>query len=141
MVTIQNIAGRLVEVRVPANVSEDEMAGVAARIRTVTAGIGGRFVAVIDMRHGRLFSQPVVDAFIHIMTATNPLLERSALVVGDGSAVFNLQMERAIITARNPARRIFHDPRVLEAWLDEVLDATERQRLHQFLAEGATESA
>lgn len=138
---MRRVVGRLVEVRIVSPVHEADMPGVAAQTSAVIGSIDRHFVAVVDLRQARLFAQPVVDAFIQVLGATNPMLERSAFVIGGESAVFGLQIERAIITARNPARRAFRDPRELTTWLDEVLDAPERARLRAFLVEGGDGAA
>lgn len=136
MFSINRHVGRLVEVRIASPVRDDEMATIAAQTFSVIGSIQGHFVAVMDLRQARLFSQQVADSFIHILTDNNPLLERSAFLIGGESAVFSLQVERAIVTARKSVRRAFRDPADLETWVGETLNTVEKERLHQFLEEG-----
>lgn len=136
MFSIENHVGRLVEVRVASPVEEENMPSVARSTRTLLEGLGRKFVAVMDLRQAHVFPRAVSEGFVHVLTDNNPLLERSAFLIGE-SAIFALQVERAIREAGNPRRHAFRKVEDLEAWLDEVLDREEQERLHAFLTVGA----
>lgn len=134
MFTIENHVGRLVEVRIASPVEEHEMPGIAKQTHDVIESMEGAFVAVMDLREAHVFPQTVSDAFVHILSDNNPKLERSAFIIGD-SAIFGMQIERAIRQAGKPTRKAFRTARELEAWLDEMLRPSEQARLSKFLAE------
>lgn len=136
MYNIENRVGRLLEIRIATPVDEGEAAELRGRHQRVLAGIDGQYVSAIDLRHAHVFPSPVTEVFIHIMSATSPRLQRSALLIGP-SATFGLQAERAIKEGGNPARRAFRDPGDLEAWLGEVLTPLEKGRLRLFLTAAA----
>lgn len=110
------------------------MPEVAAATHAVVEKVPMGFVAVMDLRRAHVFPQTVAEGFIHILSDNNPKLGRSAVLINP-SAVFALQVERAIREADNPMRRAFREPAMLEAWLDEALDRVEQKRLHEFLQE------
>jgi len=129
---IEHHVGKLVEVRIASPVREEEMPEVAAATHAVVEKVPKGFVAVMDLRRAHVFPQAVAEGFIHILSDNNPKLGRSAVLIHP-SAVFALQVERAIREADNPMRKAFRDPATLEAWLDEALDRVEQKRLHEFL--------
>lgn len=134
MFSIENKVGRLVEVRIATPVREEEMPGIGKATHDLIASIPDEFVAVMDLRAAHVFPQTVSDAFVEILSDNNPKLQRSAFLIGE-SAIFGLQVERAIRQAGKPTRRAFRDPAEMEAWLDEPLAPAEQRRLHDFLAE------
>lgn len=137
MFTIENNVGRLVEVRIASPVEEHEMPRIAQETHDIIESMEGDFVAVMDLRGAHVFPQAVSDAFVHILSDNNPKLERSAFIIGD-SAIFGMQIERAIRQAGKPSRRAFRQPKELEAWLDELLKPSEQVRLSKFLEEAPT---
>jgi hypothetical protein len=66
---------------------------------------------------------------------TNSRVLRSAALGSPESPSAMLQFLRLVRESDNPDRRMFDDPALMVAWLDEVLDAQERARLRAFLAE------
>ena len=89
-----------------------------------------------DLRETHVFSPEVTERLIHTMRGANPNLERHAML-GNGSALFSLQMARLIREAAADTRRkLFTTMEPLVAWLDELLTLGERARMRQFFADG-----
>lgn len=131
---IEHHVGKLVEVRIATPVRPEEMPEVARQTQAIVEKMPDGFVAVMDLRRAHVFPPEVAAGFIHILSDNNPKLGHSAVLIGH-SAVFALQVERAIREAKNPRRKSFREPEDLEAWLDQDLDSQEQRRLHEFLDE------
>ncbi len=134
MFTSENHVGRLVELRIRSPVTDEEVAELLDTQLEHIRRLEQRFVAVTDLRQAYVFPPHVADGFIALLESANPRLERSGILVSE-SAVFSMQLERALDAAANPHRRAFRSAEELAAWLGEVLSEPERQRLEQFLRE------
>ncbi len=135
MYTVENRVGRLVETRV-VSLTDDEVRMFTEEHRRMGERLR-RFVIVADYRAVKIFPPSVAEALQRLMSGMNPAVERSALLVEAGHATNFMQVERIVRQAAHPERRAFRDPRELTAWLGEKLDADERRRLEQFLAQPA----
>jgi hypothetical protein len=71
---------------------------------------------------------------IALLERGNPRLERSAILLSQEHATFNLQVERVVREAKNSARRTFRDAAAMVAWLGESLTAAERDSVARFLS-------
>ena len=95
---------------------------------------GQRAVACTDVSAANVFAPEVAEGFIRLMQRDNPVVERSAFLIGE-SAMFALQIERMIKQANNPLRRTFRESSMLLGWLGEMLAPPEHERLRRFLAD------
>ena len=129
---IQNIAGRLVEVRVTPPLTLDEIKQFVAEHKATVSRIPDRYVGVVDLHRVSVFPPEVADALIQLLSQMADRVERTAFLIGEG-AVFALQIERVIRSAASPHRKSFREPAPLKEWLGEVLDPGERFRLDRFL--------
>lgn len=125
--------GRLLEVRLVTPVTLEDIDQCQARL------IGlfdqhGEVVLVADYTRATVFSQEVAAKVLDMFKRGKGRVARSAALVSQ-SAVFSLQIERLIAQAGNPARRSFHDPFEMKAFLGTALNHEEHIRLVQFLAE------
>ncbi|MCP4659984.1 MAG: hypothetical protein GY856_31665 [bacterium] len=134
MFTSENHVGRLVELRVRSPVSDDEVLEIRDTQLQHIRRLNEPFVAVTDLRQAYVFPPHIADGFIVLLESANPRLERSGILITE-SAVFSLQLERALDAVANPKRRAFRSARELEVWLGEVLSEPEKERLEQFLNE------
>jgi hypothetical protein len=132
--------GRLIELRVESPVSEEELLQFHDRIAKVIKPIKGQVATCTDLVGATVFLQPVAARWIEIIKQENPIVERNALLVGEG-AVFSMQVERIIRQAGFKNRKTFLAPAALTAWLGEILTVRERTRLEQFLQDGAESRA
>lgn len=130
---VENPAGRLVTFRVVSPVDDANAANAAADLRKHVAAVSGRVVICTDLTDARVFSPGTTEVFVAQMKAGNPKLERSAILLGDNSPTFILQLERMVREAASPDRRTFRKPSELEAWLQPVLTPAEQTALHSFL--------
>jgi len=140
MYTIENRVGRLVELRVEPPVTEEELSQFHATVAKACKPIKGQIVTCTDLVGATVFSQPVAARWIEIIRQESPLVERNAVLVGEG-AVFSMQVERIIRQAGFKNRRAFLSPVALTAWLGEILTVRERARLEQFVQDGAESRA
>jgi hypothetical protein len=140
MYTIENRVGRLIELRVESPVTEEELHRFHDMITKVTKPIKGQLATVTDLAGATVFLHPGAARWIEIIKQENPIVERNALLVGEG-AVFSMQVERIIRQAGFKNRKAFLVPTALVAWLGEILTARERTRLEQFLQDGVDSRA
>jgi hypothetical protein len=131
MISTENRAGRLAEIRIVSPVTLDEVKQLTADLRR-TMMTHGKICIVGDLLRCSVFPQDIYDAFLSLLKVDNPAIERSALLLAD-SAVFTLQLERIVKDAGNPARRTFRDRKALLTWLGEVLRTDERIAAERFL--------
>jgi hypothetical protein len=131
---IQNIAGRLVEVRVTPPLNLDEIKQFVEEHKATVSRIRDRYVGVVDLHRADVFPAEVAAALIQLLSQMADRVERTAFLIGE-SAVFALQIERVIRNAASPHRKSFREPEPLKEWLGEVLNPSERFRLDGFLTE------
>ena len=140
MYTIENRVGRFVELRVEAPVTEEELAKFHETLAKVCKPIKGQIALCTDLAGATVFLQPVAARWIEIIKQESPIVERNAILVGEG-AVFSMQVERIIRQAGFKNRKAFFTAPTLTAWLAEILTARERTRLEQFLEDGVKSRA
>jgi hypothetical protein len=127
--------GRLVAIRTGRIATVADVEGVQANIlRAMGPASATDRVICTDCRATAPLSPGVVDAWSRCMRELNQRVERSAMLVDAGSAMFNLQAERAVRCAGKAERRIFTDPELVLRWLDASLGDAERSELRRFLA-------
>ncbi|CAN5490214.1 hypothetical protein BH09MYX1_BH09MYX1_22070 [soil metagenome] len=134
--TLEFREGRLLEVRIRPPITTHDVRAFAERLRallTIVAATHKKVVIAVELLNANALPQDVADAFLAVMRYDNPLVERSAFLVGAG-ALFSMQVEKLIREAANPMRRAFRDVLTLRSWLDESLTAGEQKRLAAFLA-------
>src|SRR5262249_48773301 len=125
--------GRLVEIRIEDLESVVAVQRVGCRFLDVVARVKKRRVVVCaDYRRVRLLAARVADAFRDMMTGTNPRIERSAMLLPPPGTP-SLQIDRIARETRYVGRRTFREVAALERWLGEILDDSERARVHEFL--------
>ena len=132
MHTVENFTGRLVEVRVEAPLTLEEIQRFIREHKAVISRIPGRYVGVVDLVRADVFQVDVAQALIQLLSASAPMVERTAFLIGEG-AVFALQIERVLRNSNNPQRRSFREPEELKRWLGEVLTPLEQARLSKFV--------
>jgi hypothetical protein len=140
MYTIDNRVGRLIEIRVESPVTDEELSQFHDRIAKVIKPIKGQVATCTDLVGATVFLQPVAARWIEIIKQENPIVERNAILVGEG-AVFSMQVERIIRQAGFKNRKAFLAPAALTTWLGEILSVRERARLDQFLQDGVESRA
>ena len=131
--TLEIREGRLLEGRIRSPIAPPDVRAFMERLRFLLGGLNGRKVAIVtELLQADVFPADVANAFLSVMKTDNPLVERSAFLIGE-SAMFGMQVEKLIREAGHPARRTFRDATALEAWLGEILGPSERARLKAFL--------
>jgi hypothetical protein len=134
--TVENRIGRVLEARLFAPRTVDEVEAFRERLRAAFAVAGDRCLICADWRGANLLAPPVADALVGLLRRGNRHFERSAVLLPEGSPLFALQVDRVVREAANPARRTFVAARVLCAWLGETATDAEKKRMTAFLSEG-----
>jgi hypothetical protein len=136
MYTIENRVGRLIELRVEAPVTYEELLQFNDTLGKACKPIRGQIVMCTDLVGATVFTQPVTKLWTSIIKQDSAIVERNAVLVGEG-AVFSMQVERIIREAGHQNRKAFLSPTDLATWLAELLSVRERTRLEAYLREGA----
>ncbi len=137
MITVESHAGVLIELRFDGKPSLDDVARFKAEtadlVTQLWARDARRVVLCTDLRATNLFAPEIASQIINLMRGDNPRVDRNG-VLGNESALLTLQVQRLLIEAGSPRRRrIFTNSGPLIAWLGDVLDEVERERLAVFL--------
>lgn len=136
MHSVQNIAGRLIEIRVESPLTPNEFGQFVEELKATASRIPGRYVAVSDLQRASVFPPEIAETLIQLLSQLSDRVERAAFLIG-GSAVLALQIERVLRNAANPNRRTFREIEPLKEWLGEILNENERYRVDSFLADGS----
>ena len=139
MLNVVRHAGRLVEIRFSGSPTVADVLrfneACRACIGTTTTETKQRAILCTDLRATMLFRPDVGDHLLDLMRGENRHVERNAFL-GNGSALFSLQLERLVKQASGPGRRrVFAEPAALYGWIDGVLNEPERARLRAFLSD------
>ena len=134
MLSIDVKVGRLLEIRLSAPTSLEELQQGMASLGQLFRMRRDKLVGVGDFSHATVFSPDVASKLLEALKFDNPRIERSGILVSS-SAIFGLQLERLIVHAENINRRAFHDPFELKAFLGSLLTHQEHMRMAQFLNE------
>lgn len=140
MFSVENRVGRLIEYRMWGHVVADQIDSFLDRFRLVVTDSPGKKVLCVDARFLKVMSPDVSARLLDQMRHDNPLLERSAILIGSGPT-FDMQMERLVRESNNPSRKTFRSHVELVDWLKPLLTPKEVQRATQFYVEGATAHA
>jgi hypothetical protein len=133
---VEHHTGRLVETRVSALTSIEDVVAFGARFREVAGAIAAEQVIICgDYRKTHILAPAVAEKFVAMLTSSNPRVERSGILCSPDHATALLQIERTVKEANNKSRRTFRDPAELGAWLAEVLTPNERERVAAFFAQ------
>src|SRR5689334_12764780 len=133
MIVSHRKVGRLVEVRGITPFTEAEIQDFATRYMAALTRTPGRAVTCVDLRAATVLPEDQAKNFVTMFRRTNPLLERSAILIDPKNATLCLQLTRIIRESSNLARRAFTDMARLTIWLDEALTTEEQARLRMFL--------
>ena len=134
MVEVLNPAGRLVTFRVRPPVEDANAGAAAVELRNTVGRVEGRVVICTDLTDARTFAPSTVERFVQAMKADNPRLERSAILLGNNSATFVMQIERIVREAHSPVRHTFREAGPLVEWLRPSLTSSEEAALMGVLA-------
>ena len=135
MFSVDVRTGKLLEVRVGSPFTMDEASQLFKEIYK-KGPRGGGVRVIVDMRQMRLLDPDVIDLMTGFMQKDNPLVERNAFLLPDGSALLQIQSDRMLKQVGSASRRNFRDREQAESWLAELCTPAEKARLKQFLDEG-----
>ena len=134
--TIKVTVGRLMEVRLyclsASDIEEFVPAITKARLQAISDGV----VAIVDMRPTAAITPEFVDRATQLMQRWNLGVVRVAILLPTKAPSAAAQIGGMLRAANNPNRRLFADAADAAGWLGEVLTASERKRLTEFIGEG-----
>lgn len=130
---VQCRVGRLIEARLEWLNDASEIVQVQEAMNLAYAQAGAGAAVCADWRAVEVFSPEVGDALLELMRRGNGRFERSAVLLASANAIINLQVERLLREAANPARRAFRSAETQLAWLGEVLRSDELAQAKQML--------
>jgi hypothetical protein len=131
-------AGRIVELRVrrlaePRDVHQFH-AEVSAAIRRAGPGV----VICGDFRGASPVCREVAREWARSMRASNRGIVKSGLLIDPSNTMFNLQVERVVRCAVNPARRLFANIDELRDWVGASLSESDRGALRHLFSSDET---
>jgi hypothetical protein len=133
MMDVRVRLGKLAEVRFKPPLGVDELSAFMANIRKVVQESVDPLVFCCDWRTIDSFEPMVADTIVWIMRRDNPRIAGNGLLVRTPKLF--AQVEGILRDANNASRRVFRDEIALKAWLEPQLNADERKRRDEFLAE------
>jgi hypothetical protein len=134
MFTVEVRAGRLIEARLVSLADVDEVIRFERAMGEAFGSVGGRSVVCADWRQANILAPPVAERLIALLQRGNPHVERSAILLAREHATFNLQVERLVREAQNPARKTFREAAAMVDYLGDALTPGEKARVAEFLA-------
>lgn len=126
-------AGRLVEVRLGAPVSVEDVEGIGAAARRLMLARDERFVCAVDLRDVSVLPPDAAESLLAGLRSFNPRIERTAVLLPELASTLVLQIERVHREAGTSMRRTFRDASILRLWLKPVLTPDEQAALERFL--------
>ena len=130
---IDSRIGRLVEARVEWLNNASDVSRMEAALEHAFKQAGPGAIVCGDCRGIEVLPPEAGEALGEVFRRDNHRVERSAILLSPDSAIFNLQLDRLLREAANPARRAFRSSAPLLQWLGEVLRPDELQRAQRFL--------
>ena len=137
MITVENKCGRLLEVSIGQDISQQDVGEMVQAVRLHALATKGTFVLVATLDRTSAFAPEANEPLLQMLVRDNPKIARSGYLLRARYGSLALQVDRLVRSAGNPNRRWFYDAGELAAWLREALDVTERQRLSVFLGQVA----
>lgn len=125
---------RLVEVDVRRLTDVADLESLRADVFAAIRRAGPAAVICADYRWAHPFSRDVAAVWSRAMRAANRGIVRSAGLLDPANAIVNLQIERVVRCAANPARRLFTQLESLRDWVGVVLSEPERQALAELFS-------
>ncbi|HEY5956306.1 MAG TPA: hypothetical protein VIV60_07130 [Polyangiaceae bacterium] len=132
---VEHRLGRLVVTRLCSMHDVQAVAYVQRTMANTLMQIHASVVLCADWEHIGVLSPQVAEAVISMLAVTNSKIACSGILLSPQAATFNLQAERVIRDADNPARKAFRDRRKLLEWFGGFLQPDEMQAATEFLRE------
>lgn len=139
MYSVENHAGRLIEVKLASPLTLDEVQQFTQKHLAVMAKLPAKYIGVVNLLDAHVFTPDVAGKLSKLLAAAASHVERSAFLIGE-SAIFSLQVERVIRESNSPNRRAFRNGQELVAWVSEILTPPEKVELERFIREAMVEA-
>jgi len=126
--------GRVVEVRAHRLWTSADITKLRDEVFAAMRGTGPDAVICADYRNASALSREAADAWSQAMRESNPMLTRSAILVGTTNTILNLQIERILrCSGDRHRRRLFSSVAELREWVGPILTRSEREAAAAFL--------
>ena len=139
MYSVENPAGRLIEVKLASPLTLEEVQQFTQKHLEIMRRIPVKYIGVVNLLNAHVFVPAVAEGLSKLLAGAASHVERSGFLIGE-SAIFSLQVERVIRESNSPNRRAFRNGDELVAWMSEVLTPPEKTQLQRFIRE-ATQGA
>lgn len=130
--TVEKVVGHLVEIKVNRLDTVEEVKKFSDAIVRVGASTP-EAVLLVDLRTPVVFPQPVAAAVSELMTRTNKVRRKTAIMLAGEHAVFSMQLGRLVRQVGDPKRQTFNDVQDALTWLGDSLTDAEKKRATTFL--------
>jgi hypothetical protein len=127
-------AGRIVEVRARRLANRGDVELLDAQVFDAIRSAGPGAVICADYRFVSPLSREVASGLSRGMRVANGGIVRGALLLDPANTMFNLQVERVVRCAGNPARRLFARLEELREWVGGALTESERHALRELFS-------
>jgi hypothetical protein len=127
--------GRVVEVRIRRLANLDEMQWLTTEVFAAIDRAGPGAVIGTDCRLAFPVGRHVARAWSRAMRKANDRIARSAFLLDPANTMFNLQLERIVDCALNPARRCFAQLDQFRDWIGAALSEPERQAVNALFSD------
>lgn len=132
MVTVENNAGRLIEVRQTGKVTVGELQASFPTFQQILATSPQRFIMATDWRGMRVLDDQTSELLLNIMREENSRIEKQVLIISP-SAILGLQVRRLFAEAGGESRMVFESPSAAVRWLAPSLKPHELHALQNFI--------
>lgn len=127
--------GRLVEIRIEGQMrTRNDIQEFADIFSSKIEQAGRKVVIIADYRRAMVFAPDRSEEWGELIRSASPYVERSAILLDQERATFNLQLQRSVLRAPNRNRKLFYKVDEARSWLSDALTDLERARLMRFLA-------
>lgn len=135
--SVRVCSGRVVEVNVRRLTDLEDIEWLNAEVSAALRRAGSGAVICADYRLACPVTHKVARVWARGMRKANPEIVRSGLLVDPGNTMFNLQIERIVRCAINPARRLFTSRGDMNDWIGGILSEPEREALGHLFSSDA----
>lgn len=135
MVTVENNAGRLIEVRQTGKVTMEEIQASFPNFARILGSSPEPFIMVTDWRGMRVLDAQTSEFLLGIMRDKNDRISKQALLMSP-NAVLGLQVRRLFSEAGGQSRDVFESSLGVTGWLASELTLPESRALKRFLDAG-----
>jgi hypothetical protein len=127
--------GRLVECALASPLTMQEFEDFVTATRLAFLAQPGQVVVVCDMTRLGVLHEDVAERSLDLLRRDSPKIERGGYLLPQLRGRTSMQITRLFREVKSATRQVFHEKRLLRAWLVPVLTPSEVRSLDAFLAD------